>query len=414
MKRRSGRRAKEEELPHATGADNGAGGGGNRKDKDRPSARQWRRIHYVVIGVIASLPLVHYLHSKVPRFPQCFPAIGSSESKERIIITASHLRQSPDRALRLRIIEHNLRLLFSGDEDERPLRSIVVFSVDGSKDVVGNMVINEWRSGPAKGLVHDVIFVDNDAIAVDVPKWMAAINNIKKEIWKTNARVMLTNDSFLLVRNVPELWDDGCGGVCGLVWSTPRSDPARHIQSYMRSLSACAVDNYMSFCEENESSAHNVNELIQKFEVNLGWARGDVSAIYDDVGEHPDAEGAQQKLLPRGYPAIKLKKFFVTDDPWIEEDENTRTRLSPAFSPDVYRRMNHDLNHFSNEQLEDHFASSGIEETRIYSTLSLKMKDWMREELEKMGDDGKSTVGLLEDYLDALNVANAKAVAKDR
>ena len=400
----------------------------NPKYKDHPPKR-WnqkdnRNLCYIValVAFVLSLSCIScYLYPKAPRYPQCWPMLGTEvESQSRLILAVSHLRHGPDGALRLRIIQHNLQLLFSdntsNNANKKPLRSILIFSTDndGSEsEFQVNAMINDWRSGPAKGLVHDVILVENDAVAVDVKKWMTALTSstIQAEIWKTNARVMLTNDSFLLVRDVPELWDDDCGGVCGLVWSAPKSVPSRHIQSYMRTLSSCEIDNYLSFCNQNEDSVHNVNELIETFEVNLGWAHGKVSAIFDDVGDHPDADEAQRKLLPRGYPAIKLKKFFVTNDPWIAENKITRPRLSPSFSHDIYRRMNHELNHFSDQELEDQFAEAGFAQDRIYSTLPLIMKDWIREELNVMGDAGQSTLQLLEDYLDALNrVVNAKVV----
>ena len=113
-------------------------------------------------------------------------------------------------------------------------------------------------------------------------------------------------------------------------------------------------------------------------------------------------------LIPKGYPAIKLKKFFVTDDPWLSEPEESRSKLPPSFSATIYKRMNHDLNYLSDEDAERHFAEDGKNEDRIYSSLPLVIKSWLREELIKMGDE-ESTIDILEDYLDALNQGIVKA-----
>jgi hypothetical protein len=74
----------------------------------------------------------------------------------------------------------------------------------------------------------------------------------------------------------------------------------------------------------------DVNDLIQHFEIKLGWAEN-VSALFGYVGSHPDGEKAQKVLLPGGYPAIKLKKFFVTDDPWLY-DTALRGQALPAMN----------------------------------------------------------------------------------
>ena len=107
-----------------------------------------------------------------------------------------------------------------------------------------------------------------------------------------------------------------------------------------------------------------------------------------------------------------MKKFFVTNDPWLLEDGTTRSPLPPSFSSAIYKAMNHDLNHLSEEDLEKHFVEWGKNEDRIYSTLPLVIKDWLREELmkeEQNSDQKDSTFGILEDYLAALNKAIAKS-----
>jgi hypothetical protein len=297
-------------------------------------------------------------------------------------------------------------------------------------------MVDVWRNGTVAGFITDVMYVPNDAVLVDASKWMRALYDILPEIRRTNARVMLMNDSFLLTRDTPELWDDACGEVCGLVWTADELDPARHIQSYMRTLSSCAVERYMLFYERSKGRVHNVNELIVLFEINLDWARrgkglrlgggrkddgsdADVSAIYDYAGAHPDADKAQKVLMSQGYPAIKLKKYFVTDDPWLSMNETSRPQLPPSFSTVIYKKANHDLNHLSDSDLRKHFITYGKNEDRIYSgTLPLRMKGWLRKELIRIdgggnekdrrrergnANDGESTIEILESYLAAIN-----------
>lgn len=202
-----------------------------------------------------------------------------------------------------------------------------------------------------------------------------------------------------------------------------------------------------------KDKVHNVNELIVLFEINLDWAKSggrgrsgeDVSAMFEYAGAHPDEDDAQKVrgvfwytsyfvliqalntslcnhqpcdvyvkiLTSQGYPAIKLKKFFVTNDPWLLEDDTTRSPLPPSFSSAIYKAMNHDLNHLSDDDLEKHFVEWGKNEDRIYSTLPLVIKDWLRKELMKEEQNNSaqkdSTIEILEDYLAALNKAIAES-----
>jgi len=366
------------------------------------------------------------------------------KSRSNIILMASHLRHGPDGEMRLRIIEHNLQLLAEQVEEEEephqkeeaeeqknndnelsssstknssskakpPLKAVLLFSIDtqSTQSDVKTM-INNWRQDMpnahlAYNIISQIIFVPNDPTMVDASKWIVAIERLLPEIQSTNARVMLINDSFVLTRNVPELWHDDCGDVCGLVWTASEADESRHIQSYIRTLSSCAAERYRNFYYQKKSDIRNVHELIVEFELNLSWVGGGrgggVSAIYEYAGAHPDDEAAQKVLIPQGYPAIKLKKFFVTDDPWLSEPETTRSKLPPSFSATIYKRMNHDLNYLSDEDAKKHFAVDGKNEDRIYSSLPLVIKSWLREELIKMGGE-ETTIAILEAYLAALN-----------
>lgn len=321
---------------------------------------------------------------------------------QRLILTASHLRAS-DGELRLRIITHNLKLLFNEGSSSSttaapPLKSIVIFSHDGDASTLS--YIKQWKL-QNQNLVDEVKLVPNDAINVDVSKWMAVLETIQ------NSSVMLLNDSFLLLRPIPELWD--CNGVCGLAWTAPKGDAARHFQSYLRVLTPCEVGNYMYFYQRH-SHLRNVQELIQTLEVNLSWA-SEVKALYEYSGGHPDEDGVQRQLLKIGYPAIKLKKFFETNDPWLllKFHEETSSRISPSLDLDVYRSKNHDLNHLSNKELEDHFAAFGWKENRVYSRLPLVIKGWLSEELRGMSG-GEEVMSILEDYLMALNRGNEKVM----
>ena len=320
------------------------------------------------------------------------------QPSQRLILTASHLRPS-DGDLRLQIITHNLKLLFDEPSNEGllpPLKSIVIFSHDGDESTLST--IKQWKLNN-QSIVHQVKLVPNDAINVDVSKWMAILENTQ------NAQVMLLNDSFLLLRPIPELWD--CTGVCGLGWTAPKGDASRHFQSYLRVLSPCDVNNYMYFYKRH-SHSKNVQELIQSLEVNLSWT-SDTKALYECDGGHPDEDEVQRRLLTKGYPAMKLKKFFETSDPWLQLRLNNETAsgISPSLDLDVYRSKNHDLNHLSDRELEDHFAELGWKENRVYSTLPLVMKRWLREELESMVAGG-DVVKILEEYLVALNGGNRK------
>lgn len=316
---------------------------------------------------------------------------------QRLILTASHLRSS-DGELRLRIISHNLKLLYdeasNNNNNEPPLKSIVIFSHDGNPSTLST--IQQWKT-QQHAHVDEIKLVPNDAINVDVSKWMTVLKDTH------NSKVMLLNDSFLLLRSIPELWQ--CNGVCGLAWTASASDPTRHFQSYIRVLTACEVSNYQAFYHRH-SHANNVQELIQSLEVNLSWA-SNANALYEYEGGHPDEDAMQRRLLPMGYPALKLKKFFETKDPWLMlKEKGDSSRLSPSFDLEVYKTKNHDLNHLSEMELENHFATLGWRENRVYSKLPLVMKGWLKEELSK--PVYKDVRDILEDYLLALNGGSEK------
>ena len=256
------------------------------------------------------------------------------EPQSNMILMASHLRQGPDGEMRLRIIEHNLQLLAEQEEKEGgqlqqggddaeeqtndnepsstnnnikvkpPLKAILLFSIDtqSTQSDVQTM-INNWRQqmpNPhlAYNIISQIIYVPNDPTMVDSSKWIVAIEQLLPEIIESNARVMLINDSFVLTRNVPELWSNDCGDVCGLVWTASKDDASRHFQSYIRTLSSCGVEQYRNFYYSKKSNIRNVHELIVEFELNLDWAGGEggggVSAIYEYAGAHPDDEEAQK------------------------------------------------------------------------------------------------------------------------
>ena len=268
---------------------------------------------------------------------------------------------------------------------------------------------------------------------------MAAIYKILPDIQRANARVMLMNDSFLLVQNAPELFDDKCGGVYGLVWTDTDSDPTRHIQSYIWSLSACEVDSFIGFYEQLKAvfitsmNSYNNLKLIlvgqgvlfplftsmqvltriqtrhKRYEL-IHWKYSTLNVrMLHTISVHHSCHHTmllwnnQKVLIPHGYPAIKLKKFFVTNDSWLSEDESSRTRLPPSFSAIIYKKMNHDFNHLSKDDLKNHFAEWGKTEGRIYSAKPLVIKDWIKDELMKMGDVGESAMLIFEDYLATLN-----------
>lgn len=325
-------------------------------------------------------------------------ASGSTKRglNRNIIITASHLKTGSFGEQRLKIISHNLQMLMDSKANPKP-RSVLVVSHEGSRQDMRKR-LKRWQLGPGKGLVTDILFVENDAIKVDCSKWIVPLRELEADMRSGKSdRIVLLNDSFLLVRPVPELFDDKQhNDVLGLVWSS--NEPDRHIQSYIRSLSSEGTLSYMSYYDKNAGSVTSVHDFIVKFEVNADWSPSPVEAIFEaPKAGHPDNDASQKELIAKGYPAIKLKKFHVPDDPWLSEPDGIRARLPPSFSADAYRKANHDLNHMTDEELENHFANFGKNEDRVYSNLPRTIKPWLRAELTKAG--ATSSLALLEDYV---------------
>lgn len=231
-------------------------------------------------------------------------------------------------------------------------KSILVVSHEGARKEIRD-IVERWRRGVAKGIVSDVLYVENDPVQVDLSKWIMPLRELEPALRSgTLKRVILMNDSFLLLRPVPELFlNNTRSDVLGLAW-TSKVGPHRHIQSYLRSLSGEGALALMAHYDKISGSVKSVNDFIQKFEINLDWSPGPVVAMFEaaEGDGHPDDDSAQRELISQGYPAIKLKKFHLPDDPWLLEPENNRTRLPPSFSVDVYRQANHDLNHMTDEE----------------------------------------------------------------
>ena len=324
-----------------------------------PRLKKLKRAHLFIISALTIILTIRFATSNgsthISTSMHCSSFLRSfkqhNQSRSNIILMASHLRHGPDGEMRLRIIEHNLQLLAEQEEEEeqpqpkegaeeqnnndkelsssgsasnaKPLKAVLLFSIDtqSTQSDVQTM-ITKWRQQMpnahlAYNIISQIIFVPNDPTMVDASKWIVAIEKLLPEIQSTNARVMLINDSFVLTRNVPELWPDDCGDVCGLVWTAPEDDESRHIQSYIRTLSSCAVERYRNFYYEKKSDIRNVHELIVEFELNLSWVGGErggsVSAIYDYAGAHPDDEAAQ-----------KVSSYYCDDCVWKKERERER------------------------------------------------------------------------------------------
>ena len=326
-----------------------------------------------------------------------------------VVLTAAHLKLGSDGSTRLRIIAHNLEMLLplNNSLTMEMTKSILIVSHDGSRTDAQSFV-DKWLKEGGKRLVTHVFWEPNDPVKVDLAKWVVPLRMMKQAL-ASNAvrRVILINDSFLLVRKVPELLEER-GDVLGLVWTGPTKDIKRHIQSYLRSLSARGILAFMDYYEKESKSLASVSQVIRKFEIYLGWAPTAVQVLYDAVvNGHPDSDAAQRELLPKGFPAIKLKKYHSPQDPWINQDKKSRPLVSPYFSEDIYRKSNHDLNHLSDKQLRNHFTSFGWEEGRVYSTLPLQIKGWLREFL--VAQEANSTLAILEEHLQSINIEHNMA-----
>ena len=257
------------------------------------------------------------------------------EQQINIILTASHLRHGSDGELRLRIIEHNLKLLLQSSstndnnqlqlqqpQPQQTFQNILIFSLDSNHENEIQSMVHKWYDQLHPSISstlqqqsnnnNGIVYVSNDAVLVDTYKWIKGLEttNISHDTMRrsgsinaANVRIMLLNDSFLLTKPTPQLFNNYCGDVCGLAWTAPPTDTtSRHIQSYIRSYSYCGLMKYINFYYEMKDKVHNVNELIVLFEINLDWAKSggrgrsgeDVSAMFEYAGAHPDEDDAQK------------------------------------------------------------------------------------------------------------------------
>ena len=95
-----------------------------------------------------------------------------------------------------------------------------------------------------------------------------------------------------------------------------------------------------------------------------------------------------------------LYQIFEVDDVWFSQDKATRSMLPKSFSVREYRRLNPDLSQFSDSKLKNHFATHGYKEGRLFSNASLKIKNWVRDELMQHGKEGLACIAILDEFLD--------------
>lgn len=212
----------------------------------------------------------------------------------------------------------------------------------------------------------DVRTIPNDQ-RLDFGKWMSVLETVDVP----PDGVVLINDSFFLLRPIPEFWhlvDSGAWDMCG---TTHSNEISPHSKSFCRWHSAdVGVPRLKGEFEKHKSRINSMKDVILTLEIGL-CSKLSWKAAYDYTsfcGEgHANIHfnrAANARAVAQGYPVIKVKQLALIAYP------ATVREPPPNFRVEAYVALNPDLAHLRPDALKAHFIHNGQHEGRIYSKLA--------------------------------------------
>lgn len=195
-------------------------------------------------------------------------------------------------------------------------------------------------------------------------KWK---NYLENNDYSDYDRIILTNDSFLLVQSLKPVMDKSQG--YEMYGINDSREGKYHVADYFRVYTKSGIKTLLDYYDDRISKFSLVKslEVIQKLEIQSTFAFEDytfgswhkINLSYRDNIFYDDEQ--LELLLKNGFPAIKLKKLQYTIYDNVDNPE-----LPDDFAHEEYQSLHSDLEGFDKRILEIHFLQNGIKEGRPY------------------------------------------------
>jgi hypothetical protein len=212
-------------------------------------------------------------------------------------------------------------------------------------------------------------------------KWYNCLkNNIDFTIYKD---ITLTNDSFLITKNLPKIQSDDCE-MKGIIDSFQGK---YHIPDFFRIYNENGIRKWMNYYINNKNNCNSFYDMINIMEIgsqNIFRKTDTVFKVPKNYNKniHFDKKNRESFYSKTNYPVIKLKAIEIVDykipteelKRWVKllnknDNEALKEILKyiPNFKLKDYKNNNIDLWHMNDKELLSHFINHGITEGRKYN-----------------------------------------------
>jgi len=195
-------------------------------------------------------------------------------------------------------------------------------------------------------------------------KWLHFLNKID---YKTFDNVILTNDSFIIIRPLLDLKTLIEPNV-ELVSLLESNEITHHYPDFLRIYNQTGLEKIINYYRENMHKITDFASVINIYEIDSSHIFSPVSVLYKNNGFngniHFDNLQLEDYLYNKNYPVVKIKKLL---------SENICKNIPEDFNPSEYKSLHADLNRMSDIEALNHFKDYGIHEKRMYKTNKIFM-----------------------------------------
>ena len=208
-----------------------------------------------------------------------------------------------------------------------------------------------------------IIYQENSHL-ICYEKWYNCLKKIKEKY----SHFVLTNDSFLIVKdlfNFKNKMNDN--EMIGIIDS---NETEYHYPDFLRMYNLNGITKWLDFYDKTKNSCKTFFDMIFKFEIKSTFITEKRDCLIKVSPNYKkniyfDDNIFIDYILRYNHPIIKLKKLLMTSYLLCAKN-NTLFEDITDFDPFEYKNLHVDIIHFSNEAAKTHFYTSGIYEGRKY------------------------------------------------
>lgn len=209
---------------------------------------------------------------------------------------------------------------------------------------------------------NEVIFsyeeTDNNNL-FDFYKFEVFDLNYKFIIERCFSNIILTNDSYILIKSLSDFRDLFLEEV-ELSTILVSHENKEHATSMLRRYNKTGYKKWNSNYQIQKPNLHCQLDLIQKIEVGDYNNYETINYLFNSSETTKNIhfeDNIFKGYIDRNYPLIKLKSLFRVIYDSLPKD----------FNPEVYKSLHRDLSKHANNSASFHFLNNGIKEKRIYT-----------------------------------------------